>query len=174
MNTEHKSDTPKEIRDLWRTPKALFDYYDRRFNFTTDVAASFENTFKPYAHLGEQVDGTFIDALDYENKWGERNFINPPYSDISPWVARCAVEMIHGNLSVLLIPADTSVKWFRLAFENCTECHFISGRVSFINEETGKPVSGNNKGSVVFIFDPNSPIKQAVSLIDRDVMMREY
>ena len=25
MNTEHKSNTPTEIRDLWKTPKFVFD-----------------------------------------------------------------------------------------------------------------------------------------------------
>lgn len=83
-----------------------------------------------------------------------------------------AVEQMKlGRMSVLLIPGDTSVKWFKLAFENCTECHLISGRLAFINEETGKPVSGNNKGSVVFIFDPRSPVKSHTVLIDRDEIM---
>jgi phage N-6-adenine-methyltransferase len=93
-------------------------------------------------------------------------------NDITPWINKAIEQMEFGRLTVMLLPADTSVKWFKLAFDNCTECHFISGRLAFINEETGKPVNGNNKGSVVFIFDPHSPIKQAVSLIDRDEMMK--
>lgn len=72
---------------------------------------------------------------------------------------------------MMLIPADTSVKWFKLAFESCSECHFISGRISFINAETKKPVNGNNKGSVVFVFDPKSPFKSQVCLIDRNEIM---
>lgn len=169
----HDSKTPESIRDLWRTPKALFDYYDLRFGFNMDVAASFENAILPHSHLGKQYNGDFIDALDMAQEWGSSSFVNPPYSDIFPWVKKAIQQMnVYKNLSVMLIPADTSVKWFKLAFENCTECHLISGRISFINEETGKPVNGNNKGSVVFIFDPNSPIKQAVSLIDRDEIMR--
>lgn len=77
---------------------------------------------------------------------------------------------MYGVTVVMLIPADTSVQWFKYAFDNCTECHLISGRLSFINAETQKPVIGNNKGSVVFIFDPKSPVKQSVHLIDRDSM----
>lgn len=30
MNTEHKSNTPEVIRDLWQTPIKLFKYINRR------------------------------------------------------------------------------------------------------------------------------------------------
>ncbi len=166
MKGYHDSKTPEVIRDLWQTPKAIFNYYNRRFNLRMDVAASHENTL---------VDGNYWTAEDnaLEQNWSVYgNWCNPPYSNIGPWVVKAINEMNMGCLTVMLIPADTSVKWFKVAFENCTECHFISGRISFVNSETGKPVNGNNKGSVVFVFDPNSPIKQAVSLIDRDEIMK--
>lgn len=162
MNTEHKSNTKIEIRDLWQTPRFLFDYYDKRFGFTCDVAASCENALVESFYTEED------DSLT--QSWFVRNWCNPPFSNITPWINKSIAEMAEGNLTVMLLPADTSVKWFKLAFNNCTECHFISGRLSFINAETQKPVSGNNKGSVVFIFDPNSPVKQSVHLIDRDSM----
>lgn len=164
----HDSKTPESIRDLWRTPKAVFDYYDKRFNFKTDLAASDKNHLCDhyYTESNSAFDSEIIDFSG--SVW-----CNPPYSDVTPWVAECVIKSgLSMKPFVMLLPADTSVKWFKLAFENCTECHFISGRIAFINEETGKPVSGNNKGSVVFIFDPNSPIKQSVSLIDRDEIMR--
>lgn len=164
------SKTPTEIRDLWQTPKALFEYYNRRFHFTLDVAASFENAFLPHSHFGEMYDGKFIDALD-SPEWGCVNWCNPPYSDIQPWVSKAIEQMNDGRLTVMLIPSDTSVKWFKSAFDNCSECHFISGRISFINAETQKPASGNNKGSVVFVFDPKSPFKSQVCLLDRDEIM---
>lgn len=166
MKGYHDSKTPEVIRDLWQTPQAIFDYYDRRFNFEFDVAASHSNS------LCENYYGIEHDSLSDECPWDGPNWCNPPYSDIMPWVKKEVSEMKRGMLTVMLIPADTSVKWFKTAFENCTECHFISGRISFINSETGKPVNGNNKGSVVFVFDPKSPIKQAVSLIDRDEVMK--
>lgn len=163
MSTENKSNTPTEIRDLWETPKFVFDYYNKRFDLRMDVAASDEN--KLCEHWLTESD----DALNSSwSVWG--NWCNPPYSKILPWVEKAISEMKQGKLTVMLIPADTSVQWFKLAYENCTECHFISGRLAFINAETKKPVSGNNKGSVVFIFDPRSPFKQQVTLIDRDSM----
>ena len=165
MSTEHKSNTAAEIKDLWQTPKFVFDYYDRRFGFNCDVACSDENRL---------VDEHWLtlkdDALNYATDWNSRNWCNPPFSKIIPWITRAVEQMLQGRLTVMILPSDTSVKWFKLAFENCTECHFISGRLSFINAETQKPVDGNNKGSVVFIFDPKSPVKQSVHLIDRESM----
>lgn len=162
----HDSKTPESIRDLWRTPQAVFNYYNDRFNFTRDVAASEKN------HLCEQYFDAEYNALEEGRVWGNRNWLNPPFSDVTPWILKAIEQSKCGKLTVMLSPADTSVKWFKLAFDNCTECHLISGRLSFINEETGKPVNGNNKGSVVFVFDPKSPIKKATLLIDRDEIMR--
>jgi phage N-6-adenine-methyltransferase len=162
MRGYNGSKTKESIRDLWQTPKWLFDYYHRRFDFKMDVAASPENTFVKGNYWTDKEN-----ALDQNwSVWG--NWCNPPYSNINPWVEKAIEELKRGCLTVMIIPADTSVKWFKLAFENCSECHFISGRIAFINSETQKPVSGNNKGSVVFVFDPHSPIKSQVCLLDRD------
>lgn len=163
MNTENKSNTPAELKDLWQTPKFIFNHYNKRFNFNMDVCASHENTLVEHSYWTKEDD-----AL--HQNWGSVNWCNPPYSDITPWVIKAIKEMEQGCLTVMLIPSDTSVKWFKWAFDYCTECHFISGRISFINAETGNPVNGNNKGSVVFIFDPLSPVKQSVHLINRDDM----
>jgi len=160
----HDSKTPEAVRDLWMTPKFVFDYYNRRFGFAMDAAASHKNTLVEYSYWTAEDN-----AL--KQNWGTRTWCNPPYSDIAPWVEKAISESRQGCLVVMLLPADTSVKWFKLAFENCSECHLISGRLAFISEETGKPVSGNNKGSVVFVFDPHSPLNRQACLIDRDSMV---
>ncbi|AUR81452.1 DNA N-6-adenine-methyltransferase [Vibrio phage 1.005.O._10N.286.48.F2] len=167
MNTEHKSNTPTEIRDLWQTPKALFDYYDKRFGFEWDLAASKTN------HLCDWYCSEDDSAFEQSNSgFDGAVFCNPPYSETAKWVDLCVNISQQSRVPVvMLIPADTSVKWFKAAFKNCSECHFISGRISFINAETQKPVSGNNKGSVVFVFDPNSPFKSQVCLLERDEIM---
>lgn len=162
------SKTPTEIRDLWQTPKALFDYYDNRFDFNFDMAASEDNALCDVFFTKESCALT-TDWTDYPTGNG---FLNPPFSDVQPWIEKVIeVSEITEQTFVVLLPADTSVKWFKLAFDNCSECHFISGRISFINAETQKPVSGNNKGSVVFVFDPKSPFKSQVCLLNRDEIM---
>jgi phage N-6-adenine-methyltransferase len=165
MTNEHKSNTPAEIKDAWQTPDALYQSLNNEFNFDCDVAASDENG------LCENIIDESMDALT-QDQWGVSNWCNPPYSNIKPWVEKAINEHSSGSTIVMLVPADTSVKWFKLAFESCNEVRFISGRISFINAETQKPVNGNNKGSVLFIWRAHSP-KQShcVTLVDRDELM---
>ena len=165
-NTEHKSNTPKDIKDLWQTPKNLFNTLNEEFQFVLDVAASHEN------HLCDAYLTEEDNALASNHDWLSTNYLNPPYSKILPWVIKAIEQHKKGNTIVMLVPSDTSVKWFKLAFESCSEVRFISGRISFINAETKKPVNGNNKGSVLFIWRAYAP-KQShcVTLIDRDSLI---
>ena len=162
----HGSKTATPIRDLFQTPKYVFDWYNNQYNFTTDVAANDKN------HLCDHYFTINDDALTQD--WGKVNWANVPYSDIMPWVEKAIEEQGKGNTTVMLIPADTSVQWFKKAFDNCECCEFISGRISFINADTGKPQSGNNKGSVAFVFSPNrhirNPCNQQTVLINRKDM----
>ena len=159
MNPEHKSNTPSSIKDLWQTPIQIFSALNREFNFTYDVAASEHNA------LCDDYLDEHDDAL--VSAWGQVNWCNPPYSDISPWVSKAAEEQDNGNTTVMLVPSDTSVAWFKNAYASCNEIRFISGRISFINAETQNPVSGNNKGSVIFIWRGRSKSPLSVSLVDR-------
>jgi len=166
QSTENKSNTPLNIRDLWQTPEGLFNNLDLEFDFTCDVAASSENSLCDYYFTKE------FDALK-EEVWGEVNWCNPPYSDITPWINKAIEQHELGQTTVMLVPADTSVKWFKLAYNSCNEVRFISGRISFINAETQKPVNGNNKGSVLFIWRGHAPSSShTVSLIDRDQLIK--
>jgi len=160
-NTEHKSDTPINIRDLWQTPKPIFNTLDKEFKFVCDVAASLENKLC-LLHYGEMEDSLTRD-------WFNSNWCNPPYSNITPWVEKAIEQHQLGKTIVMLIPSDTSVNWFKLAYRSCNEVRLISGRISFINADTQKPVNGNNKGSVLFIWRGNAPKNShTVTLVDRD------
>ena len=164
-NTENKSNTPLNIRDLWQTPKELYESLDKEFLFWCDVAASDEN------HLSDSYYTEKDNALKAD--WLLVNWCNPPYSDITPWVRKAIEQHEKGLTTVMLVPADTSVKWFKLAYESCNEVRFISGRISFINAETQKPVNGNNKGSVIFIWRGHAPANShTVSLVDRDQLIK--
>lgn len=150
-------------RNLWRTPRDLYFTLDKEFHFTCDVAANDDN------HLTTPYITEAQNALDPETLWGEVNWCNPPYSKIDPWVARAREEAEKGNTTVMLVPADTSTKWFKSAFKSASEIRFISGRIAFIHNATGEKVSGNNKGSVVFVWRGHYGGTRSVSLIDRDL-----
>lgn len=161
MTTENKSFTPKNIRDLWQTPKEIFGALNWEFRFDLDVAASEKNALTP----------DFLDEKDnaLSRKWSEKNWCNPPYSNIMPWVNKAIEQHKLGKTTVMLVPADTSVKWFKKAYDSCNEVRLISGRIAFINADTQKPVGGNNKGSVLFIWRGCAPKEShTVTLIDRE------
>jgi phage N-6-adenine-methyltransferase len=148
---------------LYQTPKSIFNYYNHRFNFTTDVASSFKNRLCR-DHRSEKFDGLLTG-------WGDVNWCNPPYSNITPWVMKAIEQQVFfGRVTVMLIPADTSSKWFKLAFDHCSECHLITGRISFIRSDTQKPALGNNKGSVVFVFGQRDSDECRTLLVDRDIL----
>jgi len=169
INTERKSNTVLVTRDLYQTPPLLYRGIDAEFNFLIDVAAA------SYNHLAPLYIDESMDALGDAMWPAAPCWCNPPYSNIMPWVEKAAQAAAHGATVAMLVPADMSVKWFKEAWQSASEMRFISGRISFIDAVTGKPVSGNNKGSVIIIWKPeprfiSSPV---VSLVMRDDLMKK-
>ena len=154
-----KSNTPKEIKDHWQTPINVFNALNREFEFTVDVCASSKNA------LCQKYYDEAQDALSID--WGKTNWCNPPYSNISPWVDKAINENSNGKSVVMLLPSDTSAKWFYKAYRTCNEVRFINGRLSFVNALSGSKVNGNTKGSVLFIWRAHCN-SHCVSIIRRD------
>lgn len=173
MNTDYRSShTPEEIRNLWQTPNWLFNVINKRKDFVCDIAASKTNHLVRN-YLSEERSAF---NFDFEEFRGRYVWCNPPYSDISPWVdLAIRNQQNHGVGTVLLIPADTSVGWFDKCRTYANSIMFITGgRVSFVRADTGLPVSGNTKGSMLVIFEPTStsnPIN--TYYIDRDSLKTE-
>ena len=137
--------------DSWATPRAIYDTLDWEFDFVADMAASDDNN-KHFIYWTEDDN-----SLDF--KWadrihaGEYVWCNPPYSKIGPWVDKAIEAQADGVGTVMLVMADPSVAWFAQAVKYASETRFVTeGRIAFL--EDGKPKSGNNKGSVFFIFAP--------------------
>lgn len=159
MKGYHGSKTKEKNRDLWQTPKFVFDHYNKRFNFTHDVAASELN------HLCDEYFTVDDDALSRD--WGTVNWLNPPYSETEKWIQKAIDQAVTGKVTVMLVPAATSVAWFANAMTRASEVEIITGRIGFVDCDTGLPVNNNNIGSVVFVFGTAG---KSVSLIHRDSM----
>lgn len=116
-NLDHKDD--------WETPKYLYDELDKEFNFDFDPCPLNLN-------ITDENNGLKIE-------WGERNFINPPYSRKlkEAFVIR-AIEMSKkGKLCVMLLPVSTSTKLFHDYIKPyANEIRFLKGRVKFIGINT--------------------------------------
>lgn len=164
------SKTPLDQRDLWRTPPALFTSLDAEFCFQLDAAAAPHNALCRKFITAEQntLKTPWADYLSIPGYvW-----LNPPYSDIMPFVKKAAAESVNQIGTVMLVPADTSVGWFKEAIQTASEVRFITaGRLAFINPVTGKPVSGNNKGSMLIIWRPYPRTHCNFATVDRDELM---
>lgn len=164
------SKTPLDQRDLWRTPPALFASLDAEFCFQLDAAAAPHNALSRKFITAEQ-NTLETPWADYLNVPGYV-WLNPPYSDITPFVKKAATESANQIGTVMLVPADTSVGWFKEAIQTASEVRFITaGRLAFINPVTGKPVSGNNKGSMLIIWRPYPRTHCHFATVDRDELM---
>ncbi|EJV1482062.1 phage N-6-adenine-methyltransferase [Enterobacter hormaechei] len=164
------SKTPLDQRDLWRTPPALFASLDAEFCFQLDAAAAPHNALCRKFITAEQ-NTLETPWADYLNVPGYV-WLNPPYSDITPFVKKAAAESANQIGTVMLVPADTSVGWFKEAIQTASEVRFITaGRLAFINPVTGKPVSGNNKGSMLIIWRPYPRTHCHFATVDRDELM---
>ncbi|NDC38511.1 MAG: adenine methyltransferase [Proteobacteria bacterium] len=129
---------PKSKSDKWATPKALYDTLNAEFNFNFDPC--------PINWAPGDPDGLSIE-------WGERSFVNPPYSKVANWIEKAHNEWKKGKLVVLLINAITDTKAFHKFINGQAEIRFIRGRVKF--EQPGHTAAPNVKPSILAIFRPS-------------------
>jgi phage N-6-adenine-methyltransferase len=160
-NRYNGSNTPDVVRDLWSTPSELVEWMESEYgDYDIDAAASKENA------VCEKFYSKETNCL--KRWWGSNKHIwlNPPYSNITPFVKKAIEQMEHNNQIDILLPCDTSTGWFYEAQQRAAEIIWITGevyqeggteysrtgRLAFTSALTGKPVHGNNKGSVIFIM----------------------
>lgn len=162
-------------KDSYQTPKYFRNWLNHRYAwFHIDGCSNGKNALYSY-WIGKAAEGLDEDTLSGQiaedfladnlldvilecvADWGEllRIFVNPPYSNPLPFVQRAAELKKAGHIVVMLLPADKSTRWYQVIQENASEViDIIGGRISFINPLTNAEVKGNNKGSMIVVFDP--------------------
>lgn len=160
------STIPKEIRDSWQTPDFAFTPLDDEFNFALDAATNGTNSKVPGAYLTKEMDALKQDWSKHLLPFcGRAVWINPPYSDIEPWLD-CAEWHARKRslISVLLIPHTPDSTWWPY---NASEIRVVrgardengksvSGRIQFIRADTGKAHGNQSKGSCYVIYAPGT------------------
>lgn len=136
-----KSQEERDARDERGTPLWLYKDLDRVFNFVLDVCASEEN------HKHENYFTKAENSLIQE--WGIINFMNPPYSDMSPWIDKAYEESQKGRVTVGLLKSDHSTKWFD-ALERTSQIWLCSRRIKYEGAE-----SAADFPSLIAIWDEN-------------------
>jgi len=69
-------------------------------------------------------------------EWKDKTYVNPPYSNPTPWVEKAIIENKKGKTIAMLLKLDTSTKWFLMLQE--ANAHFITffGRLKFSNSKS--------------------------------------
>lgn len=112
--------------DNWSTPKDFYEKLNKEFNFDFDPCPLNLGQITP------DKDGLIIE-------WGDRNFINPPYSRElkEKFVIKAIDESKKGKLCVMLLPVSTSTKLFHNhILPNAIDIRFIKGRIKFLGVNT--------------------------------------
>ena len=135
-------------KDDWQTPPEFLALLSKEFDFNFDPC--------PYQHNVDLWDGLKID-------WGERSFINPPYSQKlkEAFVIKAIEQASQCKLCVCLLPVSTSTRLFHNhILLNMTEIRFLKGRLKFSGTNTKGEKVNNKAGmhdSMIIIFDGRTP-----------------
>ena len=129
--------------DDWSTPDYIYNELNNEFNFNFDPC--------PLQHDLKKWNGLMIE-------WGERNFINPPYSRKlkEAFVLKAIEESKKGKLCVMLLPVSTSTKLFHQhILPNQKEIRLVFKRIKFKGVNTFGEYVEDKAGmhdSMVIIF----------------------
>lgn len=106
-------------------------------SYPTDdwIKAIFGEWFDPCSLSTDEELRTF-DGLG--SSWGEKTFVNPPYSNPLPWVRQAIKEHKKGKTVVLLLKHDSSTRWYQELHEAGAKFMMIQGR---LRHGTGKPAN---------------------------------
>lgn len=161
-------------QDRWRTPRPLFDALNERFRFDCDAAAMADSALCEQWFGLDHPDPTRRDALSVDVRWGPRTFVNPPYSELERFLARCNFEAVeHGAEVTALIFARTDTEaWWRCVLGRYPASHrkagelipgalraygiwWVPGRLRFVSSETGEEAGAAPAPSVVVHWRPS-------------------
>lgn len=148
MSTGKIIEKSKTKSDSWRTPPYFYDPLNAEFNFDFDPCPYNEGEILP------ENDGLLIE-------WGERNFVNPPYSIElrTAFIKKAVAESKKGKLCVLLLPVlGTATKLFHdIIIPNLSEpIRFVRRRIKFMRLNDQGEWEGDKSpfhDSMLVIFD---------------------
>lgn len=122
---------PGKSKQNYQTPVALLDAVREKLqinSFDWDLAASKDNAVCEEFFTGE--DDSLV--CDWPKTYGGWCWLNPPYNDIEPWVAKAKNASHNGTQTAVLVPASVGSNWWRTWVEPWAYQVFLNGRLCFI------------------------------------------
>jgi hypothetical protein len=135
-----RSFSPRHHDDV-STPKAVYEALDAEFGpFDCDPCP-----------LGGRQKGP--DGLSDEFLWGQRTFVNPPYSNVRPWIRKAIAMRALGKRTVLLVPCGIARKYWReLVLPEASEIRILTQNLTFEGYARPLPML-----MAILVFDPARP-----------------
>lgn len=108
-------------KDTWRTPKYVFNWLALKHGaFDIDGCASGENALcKEY--IDSDFDFLTCSMCGFQNCCEKENlkiYVNPPYSNVTPFLIRAKELRNAGHLVVMLLNNDKSTQWYQNHIHN--------------------------------------------------------
>lgn len=156
-------------RDAWQTPKYFFDWLNKRFDFDIDGCADESNALcLNWVGKGSPLGSDFLETKTPYPYRNLRFYVNPPYSDVTPFLKAAKELKDKGHLVVMLLNNDKSTQWYQNHIHNVANevIDITGGRIAFIHPVTKQEIKGNSKGQMVVVFDPTMSdfVQRSVSL----------
>ncbi len=128
---------PGKSEQSVQSPPDFMDAVTKRFGaMDFDLAADENNTQVDKYFFSEKDDSLAQNWNDIE---GKNAWLNPPYSDIKPWVKKCS-EVHNKNLNIfVLIPASVGSNYFADYIFGKALVLFLSPRMTFVNHVNPYP-----------------------------------
>jgi len=134
--------------------------------FTLDVCAEPWNAKCPdfIAPEGTMECHGMIGVDGLKTSWATTGaaWCNPGFSDLWPWARQARRQAEAGQLSFMLSHATHAADWAQWTIAHASACILINPRINFIQDprliaellRQGKRPSGNNRDSMVWVFEP--------------------
>lgn len=156
-------------RDAWQTPKYFFNWLNKRFDFDIDGCANESNALcSSWVGKGSSLGSDFLETKTPYPYRNLRFYVNPPYSDVTPFLKAAKELKDKGHLVVMLLNNDKSTQWYQNHIHNVASevIDITGGRIAFIHPVTKQEIKGNSKGQMVVVFDPTMSdfVQRSVSL----------
>lgn len=185
MKAYTNSKTPKHIRDSLQTPQYIFNWARSlvgRIDFDTACTASNSLAQPIWCRDPVELGDWQGDAL--ECIWSGVCWCNPPYSNPFPWIEHAIKQPA---ITLMLIGSPNGEEYYEKLIAASHEINII-GRLSFLSPEDfvvrddagnaiksvkkGDPMSGNNRGSSLFII--NGYGQGSRSVVRRDDLIKRF
>ncbi|OEF51001.1 adenine methyltransferase [Enterovibrio norvegicus] len=194
--SNHQSKTDAAYRDSTQTPPWLFQAFNAEFHYDLDAAALPESALVETYYTPDQDALTQDWSALFTFNHRPAVWLNPPFSDILPWMEKAREQQAKGVLTTLLVPRDNRTEWWphdcASEIRDIVGYHeertyktgnkqkkgqpykkWISGGIAFVDAKTGEEMPNElNKPMCLVVFDPLHFGPCVYKTIRKDLLMK--